>query len=74
VFELRLTERSAFHPDDAVELKEEDRRWYAIPYDFKVVPTDCRAQVGLVEVAEVGVLLDGFFDSLAPLAHGGRAR
>jgi hypothetical protein len=74
VFELRLTERIAFQPDEAVEREEEDRQWYAIPYDLKAVPTDGGAHLGLVEVAEVGVLLDGFLDSLTPLAYGGRAR
>ena len=71
VFELRLTEYLACHPDDAIELEDTDRNWRAIRYDFMIVTTDFGTHVGLIDVSQIGMELAGFLDSLAPLVYIG---
>ena len=71
IFNLRLTESVAYHPDDAFELDEEDKVWTAIRYDFIAVPPDLAISIGLIDVAQAGRKYCGFYDSLAPLSYRG---
>ena len=48
--------------------------WSRIRYDFIAVQTDCGAEIGLVDVAQIGRKFEGFYLSLAPLAHRGPPR
>jgi hypothetical protein len=71
LFEIRLTECIAFHPDAAIELDDEDRAWKTIRYDFAITGSDFGFEVGLIDVAQAGMKFEGFLYSLAPMAYRG---